>query len=71
MIPTATAVQRPAGARLMVVDASGRVLHIRRTDFPALVDDGDVVIANDAATLPASLSGIHVATGSAIELRLA
>ena len=71
MIPAASAVQRPRGARLMVVDASGHVMHQRRVDFPGLVHRGDLVIANDAATLPASLSGIHLATGSPIELRLA
>jgi S-adenosylmethionine:tRNA ribosyltransferase-isomerase len=71
MIPAAAAVQRPPDARLMVVDVSGQVMHKRRADFPALVHSGDVVIANDAATLPASLFGIHVATGSPIELRLA
>jgi S-adenosylmethionine:tRNA ribosyltransferase-isomerase len=31
---------------------------------------GDLVIANDASTLPASLSGIHVPTRSVIEVRL-
>ena len=71
MIPAAAAVQRPRDARLMVVDAAGHVVHKRRADFPALVHSGDVVIANDAATLPASLFGIHKATGSPIELRLA
>jgi S-adenosylmethionine:tRNA ribosyltransferase-isomerase len=71
MIPASGAVQRPPDARLMVVDASGNVVHQRRADFPALVHSGDVVVANDAATLPASLPGIHVATGSPIELRLA
>jgi S-adenosylmethionine:tRNA ribosyltransferase-isomerase len=71
MIPAAVAVQRPSDARLMVIDTSGQVGHKRRTDFPALVHSGDLVIANDAATLPASLSGIHLATGRSIELRLA
>ena len=71
MIPAAVAVQRPPDARLMVVDASGQVVHTRRADFLALVHRGDVVIANDAATLPASMSGVHVATGRSIELRLA
>src|SRR5439155_20471114 len=32
---------------------------------------GDLVIANDAATLPASLHGTHVPTGAPIEVRLA
>jgi S-adenosylmethionine:tRNA ribosyltransferase-isomerase len=31
---------------------------------------GDLVIANDAATLPANLSGFHVPTGRSIEVRL-
>jgi S-adenosylmethionine:tRNA ribosyltransferase-isomerase len=51
MMPAAVAVQRPPDARLMVVEASGRVAHKRRTDFPALVQPGDLIIANDAATL--------------------
>ena len=71
MIPAAVAVQRPPDARLMVVDVTGQVMHKRRADFPVLMQSGDLVIANDAATLPASLFGIHVATGSPIELRLA
>lgn len=71
MIPAAIAVQRPPDAKLMVIDASGQLVHRQRADFSALVDSGDLVIANDAATLPASLFGSHVATNSPIELRLA
>jgi S-adenosylmethionine:tRNA ribosyltransferase-isomerase len=71
MIPAAIAVQRPDGAKLMVVDASGQLVHRQRADLPALVHSGDLVIGNDAATLPASLFGIHAATNSPIELRLA
>src|SRR6185295_16812048 len=32
---------------------------------------GDLVVANDAATLPASLGGTHLPSGATIELRLA
>jgi S-adenosylmethionine:tRNA ribosyltransferase-isomerase len=71
MIPATVAVQRPAGAKLLVVDASGTITHHRRGDFPALVEPGDLLIANDAATLPASLLGVHVETGEPIEVRLA
>jgi S-adenosylmethionine:tRNA ribosyltransferase-isomerase len=71
MIPATAAVQRPADAKLLVVEASGHMTHYHRTDFPALVEPGDLLIANDAATLPASLSGVHLPTGSAIEVRLA
>jgi S-adenosylmethionine:tRNA ribosyltransferase-isomerase len=71
MTPATAAVQRSVDAKLMVVDASGRMAHAYRRDFSALVGHGDLVVANDAATLPASLFGIHARTGSPIELRLA
>jgi S-adenosylmethionine:tRNA ribosyltransferase-isomerase len=71
MIPATLAVQRPADAQLLVVDASGHVTHQNRADFPTLLDTGDLVIANDAATMPASLFGVHVSTGRPVEIRLA
>jgi S-adenosylmethionine:tRNA ribosyltransferase-isomerase len=64
-------VQRPASARLLAIDASGRMCHLPRAAFASLLRSGDLVIANDAATLPASLHGIHVPTGEAVEVRLA
>ncbi len=39
-------------------------------DLPALLEPGDLVVVNDAATLPASLTG-QTAAGEAIEVRLA
>ena len=36
-----------------------------------MIHPGDVVVANDAATMPASLAGVHVPTGRPIEVRLA
>jgi S-adenosylmethionine:tRNA ribosyltransferase-isomerase len=71
MIAADAPIQRSAGARLLVVDADGTVTDRPRSAFADLVRGGDIVIANDAATLPASLSGFHVPTGAAIELRLA
>jgi S-adenosylmethionine:tRNA ribosyltransferase-isomerase len=44
---------------------------LRRADFVDLLRSGDLVVANDAATLPASLQGTHVPSGGAIEVRLA
>src|SRR4029077_1966417 len=55
----------------LVVDERGIVSHHDRGEFVHVVRPGDAVIANDAATLPASLFGTHVPTGRAIELRLA
>ena len=71
MIPASAATQRPRDGRLLVVDKSGAIAHRARADFPALVREGDVVVANDAATLPASLAGRHVPTGTSVEVRLA
>ncbi len=71
MIAAALPIQRPADAKLLAVDESGRLTHHRRADFASLVQPGDLVVANDAATMPASLSGVHVATGRPVELRLA
>ncbi len=71
MIPAGVAIQRAADAKLLVVDADGVVTHRARAGFPDLVRDGDIVVANDASTLPASLMGVHLPTGAPVELRLA
>lgn len=65
------AVQRPADARLLVVDAFGNIEHAPRARWLDWLRSGDVVVANDAATLPASLHGVHERTGAPIEVRLA
>src|SRR5215218_2497526 len=64
-------IQRPPQARILVIDAAGTISHAARVDFPRLLRPGDLVVANDAATLPASLSGEHVPSGRAVEVRLA
>ena len=71
MIAADRAIQRPATARLLVVDAAGRLTHAPRARWTDFLVEGDLVVANDAATLPASLAGTHVRSGAAIELRLA
>jgi len=71
MIAAAAPVQRPVDARLLVVEPTGHLTHRKRAEFPLIVRRGDLVVANDAATLPASLTGIHVKTGAPLELRLA
>jgi S-adenosylmethionine:tRNA ribosyltransferase-isomerase len=71
MIAESRPVQRPPEARLLAIDAAGRMRQLRRADFVTMLRSGDLVIANDAATLPASLHGTHVGTNTAIEVRLA
>lgn len=58
-------------ARLFVVEADGTMRDLPRSELATLFRPGDLVVANDAATLPASLHGTHVASGGAIEIRLA
>ncbi len=64
-------VQRPADARLLAADGSGQLRHLRRSRITDLLRPGDLLVANDAATLPASLSGTHSASGETVEVRLA
>ena len=71
MIAADSPVQRRPWAKLLVVRASGEMIHARRAGFVDFLRPGDVVIANDAATLPASLQGRHVPSGFPIEIRLA
>jgi S-adenosylmethionine:tRNA ribosyltransferase-isomerase len=71
MIAAGLPIQRPPDARLLAVGRSGRLEHWRRADFVGLFRPGDLVVANDAATMPASLSGRHLPSGEHIEVRLA
>ncbi|HEX6704953.1 MAG TPA: S-adenosylmethionine:tRNA ribosyltransferase-isomerase [Albitalea sp.] len=65
-------IQRPDDAKLLVIDAQGRLHHARRASLAQQwLRAGDLLIANDAATLPASLTGLHLKSGLPIEVRLA
>jgi len=61
----------PRRAKLLVVDARGRITHHAAADLPSFIRRGDLIVANDAATLPASLAATHVRTGEPVEIRLA
>ncbi|HKU73708.1 MAG TPA: S-adenosylmethionine:tRNA ribosyltransferase-isomerase [Pyrinomonadaceae bacterium] len=71
MLAATSAVQRPADAKLLVVDPQRNIIHVPRSAFVEFLRPNDLVIANDAATLPASLTGVHGPTGQQIEVRLA
>jgi S-adenosylmethionine:tRNA ribosyltransferase-isomerase len=71
MIAAQIPAQRPTDAKLLVVDSQRNIIHVPRSAFVDFLKPNDVVIANDAATLPASLSGFHDKTGKSIEVRLA
>jgi S-adenosylmethionine:tRNA ribosyltransferase-isomerase len=71
MIAASEPVQRPDDAKLLVVRRGGSLEHWPRSALVDLLEPGDLLIANDAATLPASLTGVHVGRGRSIEVRLA
>jgi S-adenosylmethionine:tRNA ribosyltransferase-isomerase len=57
--------------RLLLVDrADGSVQHRRFDELPSLLRPGDLLVANDSRTLPASLLG-RTAAGAPLEVRLA
>jgi S-adenosylmethionine:tRNA ribosyltransferase-isomerase len=56
---------------MLVMDAAGNLRHAPRTAFSQFLRPGDLVVANDAATLPASVPGTHLRSGREIEVRLA
>ena len=70
MIPANVPIQRLASARLLVVDSQRQIRDLLRSGFPTLLRPGDIVVANDAATLPASIFGVHRRSGRSIEVRL-
>ncbi len=59
------------GGKLLIVGSDGSMRRAPRTELANLFTPGDLVVANDAATLPASLKGTHVASGAPMEIRLA
>jgi S-adenosylmethionine:tRNA ribosyltransferase-isomerase len=71
MIVAAEAPIARATARLLVVRETGEVEHHGRDRLVELLRPGDLLVANDAATIPASLRGTHERTGSEVEIRLA
>ncbi len=61
----------PLGERLLVVDPrAGRHRDATIRDLPRMLRRGDLIVVNDAATLPASLMG-KTAEGEEVEVRLA
>jgi S-adenosylmethionine:tRNA ribosyltransferase-isomerase len=61
----------PGRERLLEVDPRSGALRDRCVgDLPSLLQPGDLLVVNDAATLPASLAG-RTGGGDAIEVRLA
>ena len=55
----------------MTVSADGRLHHLSRSGLATLFGSNDLIVANDAAVLPASLTGSHEPSGKPLEVRLA
>ena len=71
MIAATLPVQRASHAQLLVVDSTGELRHAERSQLGNTLRSGDLLVANDAATIPASLVGRHEPSGQVIEIRLA
>ena len=71
MIAAHQPIQRPRQGKLLVVDTAGRMRHWPRSGLVDLFRPCDLVIANNAATIPESLAGQHLPTGRFVEVRLA
>ncbi|MFL5306417.1 MAG: S-adenosylmethionine:tRNA ribosyltransferase-isomerase [Polyangia bacterium] len=70
MNPARTYPERRDDVRLLIMDPRGSRLHETRTPaLPGFLAPGDLLVVNDAATLPASLRG-HDAGGRPVEARL-
>src|SRR5262245_18883912 len=71
MIAAYRPVHRSLQAKLLVADSHGEITHAPSATFVDFLRPGDLVIANDTATLPASLRGKYVPTVGAVEGLLA
>jgi S-adenosylmethionine:tRNA ribosyltransferase-isomerase len=71
MIAANNRVQRPNDAKLMVIHEDGDITHALRASLVGFLGPTDLLVANDAATLPASLQGLHLQSGKRVEVRLA
>ncbi|MFO0574979.1 MAG: S-adenosylmethionine:tRNA ribosyltransferase-isomerase [Polyangia bacterium] len=70
MNPARAPRERRSDARLLALDAdAGRHADLGAADLPSLLRPRDLLVVNDAATLPASLHG-RTAGGAEVELRL-
>src|SRR5262245_27340422 len=63
--------RKQRSAKLLTIDARGTMRDVPRSELASLFNPGDLVVANDAATLPASLRATHIASGEPVEIRLA
>ena len=71
MIAANAPLQRRNDAKLLIIEADAHIVHAPRHTLATRLRPFDLVVANDAMTLPASLAGIHLRTGHAVEIRLA
>jgi S-adenosylmethionine:tRNA ribosyltransferase-isomerase len=78
MLPTELEAREPPEARglkrgqvrLLVSSQGGdRITHVRFTDLPDFLEPGDLLVANNSATLPAALTARR-ANGSILALHL-
>lgn len=71
MVPASWPREEPLDERLLLIDPRALTLRDARVrDLPGALAQGDLLVVNDAATVPASLEAV-TARGEPVELRLA
>ena len=70
LIAQAPLPERDASRLLVVPRGGGPLQHRGVRDLPALLREGDLLVANDARVIPARLHGRKVGTGGKVELLL-
>jgi S-adenosylmethionine:tRNA ribosyltransferase-isomerase len=68
-MPSASSPHEPVTRLLLVDTRTNELAEERATSLPRLLDARDLLVVNDAATLPAALFGV-TASGEQVELRL-
>ncbi len=71
MINADQPIQRHPKSKLLVAGRDGSIRHAERGELLRFLRPADLVVANNAATIPASLHGLHCRTNAVVEVRLA
>ncbi|MHA1990624.1 MAG: S-adenosylmethionine:tRNA ribosyltransferase-isomerase [Candidatus Hodarchaeales archaeon] len=69
-IATSSRLRKSLETKLMVIDENSNVIHDNLEALIDYINAGDVIVVNNASTLPSSFSGFHIKSHELIEIRL-
>ena len=70
LIAQTPAAQRDESRLLTLNRADGQMAHRKMTEFPELIQPGDVIVFNNSKVVPARLRGVNAKTGGEFEILL-